>query len=84
MMRSRITNFWNVAAQFILGSTALALVMWLRVDLASAAFAYLIECRFIGSALPAITSAAGLAYCFALQHIVVVITPLSESSCGSR
>jgi hypothetical protein len=84
MMRSRITKFWNVAAQFFLGSTALAFVIlgfsWLRVDLASAAFAYLIEGGFIASALLAIMSAAGLGYFFAPQHIVVVITLLSASS----
>jgi hypothetical protein len=70
MMRSQITNFWNLAAQFFLGGIALPLLtlafFWLHVDLASTAFAHLIELlslmgTFIASALLAITSAAGLA-----------------------
>ncbi|MDB5611505.1 MAG: domain S-box protein [Bradyrhizobium sp.] len=46
MMRNQIANFWNSAAQFFLSGVALALgtlvLYWLRVDLASAAFGYLI------------------------------------------
>jgi PAS domain S-box-containing protein len=76
MTRDRTKNFWNAAAQFFLGSIALALVTWaffkLGVDLAPTAFAYLIVIllcsligSFIASALLAIISIAGLAYFFA-------------------
>ena len=76
MMRNQITNFWNSAAQFFLGSIVLALVTLvffrLGVDLASTAFAYLIVIvlfslmgSFIASALLAIVAVAGLAYFFA-------------------
>jgi PAS domain S-box-containing protein len=76
MMRNQSTRIWNPAAQFFLGSTALALVtlvfFWLHVDLASTAFAYLIVIvlfslmgSFTASALLAIMSVAGLAYFFA-------------------
>ena len=76
MMRNQTTNFWNTAAQFFLGSTALALVTLaffrLGVDLAPTAFAYLVVIllcslmgSFIASTLLAIISIAGLAYFFA-------------------
>jgi hypothetical protein len=44
MVHNRTTNFWNLAAQFFLGSSTLASVAFLRlgVDLASTAFVYLI------------------------------------------
>jgi len=44
MVHNRTTNFWNLAAQFFLGSITLASVAFLRlgVDLASTAFVYLI------------------------------------------
>ena len=44
MVHNRTTNFWNLAAQFFLGSSTLASVAFLRlgVDLASIAFVYLI------------------------------------------
>jgi PAS domain S-box-containing protein len=75
MMRNQTTNFWNLAAQFLLGSIALALVTLvfyrLHVDLASTAFAYLIVIvlasligSFVISTLLAIMSVAGLAYFF--------------------
>jgi K+-sensing histidine kinase KdpD len=76
MEHDQTTNFRNSAAQFFLGSIALAFVtlafLWPHVDLASAAFACLIVIvlfslmgSFIASALLAVTSAAGLAYFFA-------------------
>jgi PAS domain S-box-containing protein len=76
MMRSQTTNFRNPAAQFFLGTIALALVTstFFRhgVDLASTAFAYLVVillCSLMGSftssALLAVMSIAGLAYFFA-------------------
>jgi K+-sensing histidine kinase KdpD len=72
MELNQTKNFRNSAAQFFLGSIALAFVTLaffrLHVDLASAAFAYLIVIvllslmgSFIASALLAVTSAAGLA-----------------------
>jgi K+-sensing histidine kinase KdpD len=76
MMRNQTTNFRHSAAQFFLGSIALALVTlaFFRagVDLASTASAYLIVIvlfslmgSFIASTLLAITAVAGLAYFFA-------------------
>jgi PAS domain S-box-containing protein len=76
MMRNQTRNFWNPAAQFFLGSIALALVTLaffkFGVDLAPTAFAYLVVIllcslmgSFIASALLAIMSIAGLAYFFA-------------------
>jgi K+-sensing histidine kinase KdpD len=76
MMRNQTTNFRNLAAQFFLGSIALALVslvfFWFQVDLASTASAYLMVIvpfslmgSFTASALLAIMAVAGLAYCFA-------------------
>jgi K+-sensing histidine kinase KdpD len=76
MMRNQTTNFRNLAAQFFLGTIALALVslvfFWLQVDLDSTASAYLMVIvpfslmgSFTASTLLAITAVAGLAYCFA-------------------
>ena len=72
MMRDQTTSFRNSAAQFLLGSIALALVTLvffrLDVDLASTAFAYLIVIvlfaltgSVIVSALLAVISVAGTA-----------------------
>jgi hypothetical protein len=53
MMRNQTTNFRNLAAQFVLGSVALAWVTLafsrLGVDLASTAFACLIVIRRVAS-----------------------------------
>ena len=76
MMRNQTTNFRNLAAQFFLGSIALALVTLaffrIHVDLAWTTFAYLIVIvlfslmgSFIASALLAVKSVAGLVYFFA-------------------
>jgi K+-sensing histidine kinase KdpD len=76
MVQNQTTNFRYLAAQFFLGSIALALVTLaffrLDIDLASTAFAYLIVIvlfslmgSFIASALLAIMSVAGLNYFFA-------------------
>jgi len=76
MVHNRTTNFRNLAAQFFLGSIALASMTLafcrLGVDLASTAFAYLIVIvlfapmgSFIASALLAVISVAGLVYFFA-------------------
>jgi K+-sensing histidine kinase KdpD len=75
MVHSRTTNFRNLAAQFFLGSIALASMTLaffrLGVDLASTAFAYLIVIvlfaltdSFIASPLLAVISVAGLVYVF--------------------
>src|SRR6202789_4559871 len=75
MMSNQTTNFWNSAAQFFIGSLALALVSLafcqLGVDLASTAFAYFVVillCSLMGSVtasvLLAIISIAGLDYFF--------------------
>jgi hypothetical protein len=98
MMRNRIANSWNVAAQCFLGSIALASVtfgrLWLHAGLASATFACSVAGRFIAAALLGILSAAGLAHCFAqatfrcllcnLQHIVVMIPLPSGNSFNLR
>ena len=74
--RNQITNFRNLAAQFFLGSIALALVTLiffrLGVDLASTGFVYLIVVvllslmgSFIASALLAVLAVASLVYFFA-------------------
>ena len=76
MTRNQTMNFRNSAAQFFLGSIALALVtlafFWLDVDLASTGFVYLIVIvlfslmgSFIASALLAVLAVAGLVYFFA-------------------
>jgi PAS domain S-box-containing protein len=76
MMRDQTTSFRNSAAQFLLGSIALALVTLvffrLDVDLASTAFAYLIVIvlaslmgSFVVSALLTIIAVVGLNYFFA-------------------
>src|SRR6202789_392020 len=76
MMSNQTTLFRSSAAQFCIGSLALALVtlafFQLGVDLASTAFAYLVVillCSLMGSftasALLAIMSIAGLDYFFA-------------------
>jgi K+-sensing histidine kinase KdpD len=76
MVQNQTTNFRYLAAQFFLGSIALALVTLaffrLGMDLASTAFAYLIVIvlfslmgSFTASALLAIISVAGLNYFFA-------------------
>jgi len=76
MMRNQTTNFRSSAAQFFLGSTALALTtlafLRLQVDLASTAFAFLIVIvlfslmgNFTASMLLALMAAAGLVYFFA-------------------
>ena len=76
MMRDQTTSFRNSAAQFLLGSIALALVTLvffrLDVDLASTAFAYLIVVvlaslmgSFVVSALLTIIAVVGLNYFFA-------------------
>src|SRR5258708_23005333 len=76
MVQNQTTNFRYLAAQFFLGSTALALVTLaffrLGIELASTAFAYLIVIvlvslmgSFIASALLAIMSVAGLNCFFA-------------------
>jgi PAS domain S-box-containing protein len=76
MMRNQTMNFGRLAAQFVLGSIALAVVTlafrWLNVDLASTAFANLVVIllfslmgSFTASALLSIVSVAGLAYFFA-------------------
>ena len=77
MMRNQKTNFRNSAAQFFLGSIALAMLTLvffrLGLDLASTAFAYLIVIvlfslmgSFTASALLAMMSVAGLGLFFAL------------------
>ena len=76
MVHNRTTNFRNFAAQFFLGSLALASVILaffrLGADPASTTFAYLIVIvlfapmgSFISSALLAVISVAGLVHCFA-------------------
>src|SRR5262249_39604534 len=76
MKRSQATNFGGTAAQFFLGSAALAVVtlafFWFRVDLAATAFAYLVVIllfslmgSFAASALLSVVAVAGLAYFFA-------------------
>jgi PAS domain S-box-containing protein len=75
MMRNQTTNFGGLAAQFFLGSIALALVtlafLWLHADLGSTAFAYLVVIllfslmgSFAASALLSIVSVTGLVYFF--------------------
>jgi PAS domain S-box-containing protein len=75
MMRDQTTNFGDIAAQFFLGSAALAVVtlafFWSQVDLATTAFTYLVVIllfslmgSFIASALLSIVAVAGLAYFF--------------------
>jgi PAS domain S-box-containing protein len=75
MMRNQTTNFGGIAAQFVLGSAALAVVtlafFWFQVDLAATAFTYLIVIllfslmgSFTASALLSIVAVAGLAYFF--------------------
>jgi K+-sensing histidine kinase KdpD len=86
MVHKQTTNFRNLAAQLFLGSVALALVSLaffrLGVDLASAAFAYLIVIvlfslagSFVASALLAVMSVADLVYCFASP---IVTVPLNQ------
>jgi K+-sensing histidine kinase KdpD len=76
MVHNQTTNFRNLAAQFFLGSIALASVTLaffrLGVDLSSTTFAYLIVIvlfaptgSFIVSALLAVISVAGVVHCFA-------------------
>ncbi len=76
MKRNQTTNLARLAAQFFLASIALALVtlafVWLHVDLATTAFAYLVVIllfslmgSFTASALLSIVSVASLAYFFA-------------------
>jgi PAS domain S-box-containing protein len=76
MMRNQTTKFRSSVAQFFLGSTALALAtvtfLWLQVDLASTAFAFLIVIvlfslmgSFTASVLLAVVAVAGLVYFFA-------------------
>src|SRR5713101_4745208 len=75
MMRDQTTNFGDIAAQFFLGSAALAVVtlafFWFQVDLAATAFTYLVVIllfslmgSFIASALLSIVAVVGLAYFF--------------------
>ena len=76
MKRNQTRNLARLAAQFFLGSIVLMLVtlafLWLHVDLATAAFAYLIVIvlfslmgSFTASALLSIVSVTSLAYFFA-------------------
>jgi PAS domain S-box-containing protein len=76
MIRSQTKNFGGIAAQFFLGSAALAVVtlafLWFQVDLAATAFAYLVVIllfslmgSFTASALLSVVAVAGLAYVFA-------------------
>jgi hypothetical protein len=86
MMRNQIDNFRNFAAQVFLGSIALALVtmvfIWLQVDLASVAVAYLImivsalKGSFNASPLLARISIAGLAYFLLRQFSIFGSTRL--------
>jgi PAS domain S-box-containing protein len=76
MIRSQTTNFGGIAAQFFLGSAALAAVtlafFWFQVDFAATAFAYLVVIllfslmgSFTASALLSVAAVAGLAFFFA-------------------
>ena len=76
MKRNQTRNLARLTAQFFLGSIVLVLAtlafVWLHVDLATAAFAYLIVIllfslmgSFAASALLSIVSVASLAYFFA-------------------
>jgi hypothetical protein len=76
MVQNQTTNFRYLAAQFFLAFFRLG------VDLASAAFAYLILIvlfsladSFVASALLAVMSVAGLVYCFASP---IVTVPLNQ------